>query len=756
MGLRRQEAARRPRSLRVALHLLPLVAMLAFVQVAAARSFAAQSPRLAASVMTAAGEPIARSVGLPIHIDGRAAARFAAAHPRVGEARPRLRIDLGARPEATRSMDSALDLPVSGNASPSAVGVAAVSQPTPVITESFAGIRESACGCEPPDPWVAASPTHVVQSTNGAIRVSDRSGKLVLAEPTWALFAVPPDRTDTDPRILWDGIHGRWVGVVATFTDDFSANGLQLAVSDTADPTGAWNVWTIDFGIYLPDYPGISSSSTRIVLTSNDYQNGATYAGPTFLVMDWTNILDGTDLFVGGISYSSTSFGHFRPAIMLSTASNTPVIYEDGVNPAYFEIAGTAHAVSAVNGVDLVGAFGIAPFTAPPAPVQPGAAAIADAADERPTNAVFRNGAIWFVATADYFDGANHWDRSRWTRVNAAGNGSAPTSAVDRFARLTGQHVFMPGIGLNANGSVFLVATRTNPTSVFPTTVLGGIMAGSGIVSPLADVETSAAAYTGTRWGDYVGVASDPSGNGAVWIGHELVASDGSWRTTVVRAVSDGTAPSAPGPIAQALVAPQTLTDAVSVRTSWGAATDADSGVRGYLVEVSTDGGPFVGHETPGTSLVQQLLIGHSYRYRVSAVDELGLVGPAITGPLYTPTLYQSLSSTTGTWSTQTNVAYSGGSTRYASAAGASGTFTATNARAIAIVTTRALTRGSFKVYVDGVLKTTISAYGSPTIYRRILYQVAFPTAGTHSVKIVISGTAGHPRVDADAFVVLR
>jgi len=57
---------------------------------------------------------------------------------------------------------------------------------------------------------------------------------------------------------------------------------------------------------------------------------------------------------------------------------------------------------------------------------------------------------------------------------------------------------------------------------------------------------------------------------------------------------------------------------------------------------------------------------------------------------------------------------------------------------------------------VDGVLKGTISTYSTTTRYRQNVFQFSWPTAGTHSVKIVVSGTSGHPRVDLDAFVVLK
>jgi hypothetical protein len=200
------------------------------------------------------------------------------------------------------------------------------------------------------------------------------------------------------------------------------------------------------------------------------------------------------------------------------------------------------------------------------------------------------------------------------------------------------------------------------------------------------------------------------------------------------------------------------LGSTVTVRTAWGAATDADSGVRGYLVERSDDSGPFVGLESPSAAISAPLRLAHRVQYRISAIDAVGNVGAPVLGPSYVPTLYQSTSSTTytGSWATSSSTAYSGGSARASSTAGATATFTATSARNVAIVVTRATTRGSFKVYVDNVYRGTVSTYGSPTAYRRIIWQYGWSTAGTHKIKLVISGTKGHPRVDLDAFVVLR
>ena len=742
--------------------------------VVAGPAVAAQSD---AGLDQAARLAIGRSVGSGAAVDPRRVAREAAASPRASVRTNLLRVDLGAR-NATSSPSSTARHLVRETTRASVGAALVVTQPAPVIATKFPGIAEAeACTCEPPDPWIAVSPAYVVQTTNGLVRIYNRSGTTLLSMPTWALFAVPADRSDSDPRILWDQVHGRWVGVLTTYTQGFSASGLRLAVSETADPTAGWIVYPIEYGPGIPDYPGISSSSTRIVLTSDDFLDENTWLGPTWIEMDWSNIVAGTDLYIGGISYRAApgnqppGFAHFRPAIMLSSAANTPVVYENAVDddpnpvvddfhsvPAYFEISGTAHAPAVAGNVDGdLRHLGIDEFTVPQAPVQPGAVSIALAADERPTDAVYRYSSVWFTATGNFNDGTDDWDMARWTRVSTSANNILPAAATDFFASASGVHYLMPGVGINGRGSAIMSVTALDPNSMNPTTLVGGLMADTGL-SPLVEIETSPAAYIGDRWGDFLGIAADPSGAGSVWLAHELSDADGAWRTSVVRIVSDGTPPGAAGPTSQVPVIPSTLGSTVPIRVTWGGAADIDSGIGSYLVERSDDGGSFFGVSIPGTTITQPLLLGHTVRYRITPTDVVGLLGPPTYGSTFRPTLYQSTSSTTvsGTWGTSTSSGFSGGKTRYATKAGTSATFTATAARSIAIVTTKAATRGSFKVYVDGVYRARISTYSTVTRFRQLVYQFNWSTPGTHKIKIVVAGTAGHPRVDLDAFVVLR
>src|SRR5439155_24144330 len=172
------------------------------------------------------------------------------------------------------------------------------------------------------------------------------------------------------------------------------------------------------------------------------------------------------------------------------------------------------HGATRINNRDIKTDLTLADFTLPPPPVQPGSVAISDAADDRPTDAVYRNGSLWFAATADYFDGVNHWAQARYTVVNTAANGTAPTTGADFFGVLSGTHFFMPGVGIDADGLVIVSATKTDATSTYPTTVIGGIIPGI-VLYPYVDVATSSTAYSGTRWGDFVGIAADPSGAGS-------------------------------------------------------------------------------------------------------------------------------------------------------------------------------------------------------------------------------------------------
>jgi len=95
-----------------------------------------------------------------------------------------------------------------------------------------------------------------------------------------------------------------------------------------------------------------------------------------------------------------------------------------------------------------------------------------------------------------------------------------------------------------------------------------------------------------------------------------------------------------------------------------------------------------------------------------------------------------------------------GGTLRRVTARAASASLTFTG-RSVAWVAPTGLTRGSAKVYIDGSYVATISLY-RPAAARQVVFAKRFASARSHTIRIRVSGTWGHPRVDLDAFAYLN
>jgi subtilisin len=199
---------------------------------------------------------------------------------------------------------------------------------------------------------------------------------------------------------------------------------------------------------------------------------------------------------------------------------------------------------------------------------------------------------------------------------------------------------------------------------------------------------------------------------------------------------------------------------ATSVPTlvSWPAGTDPGSGIAAYELETSVDGAAFGATVSTAGSVRTHATtetIGHAYAYRVRAQDGVGNWSNWATGPDATPSIVQDRSSTVSFSASWKRLLYSnasGGSTMYSSKTGAWARTTITG-RGVALVAPLGTSRGSAKVYVDGVYRGTISTRSSVNRSRAIAWSMSFSAVGTHTIELRLSGNG---RVDVDAFVILR
>jgi subtilisin family serine protease len=196
----------------------------------------------------------------------------------------------------------------------------------------------------------------------------------------------------------------------------------------------------------------------------------------------------------------------------------------------------------------------------------------------------------------------------------------------------------------------------------------------------------------------------------------------------------------------------------ISSTLSWQPATGNLTGVK-YVVWRRRDGSAWSTIATQtGRSVRQTLGFGAAYKYATRTRTSSGSLGPVAYGQYVEAGLYQESTSAarySGRWLTATSSTYSGGRTRMSTQNGAYVEFRR-SAMAIAVVGRRGPTSGKARIYVDGVLATTIDLYRSSVRSRTVLFSKSWTTVAPHTVRVVVLGTSGRPRVDIDGFAILR
>jgi hypothetical protein len=168
---------------------------------------------------------------------------------------------------------------------------------------------------EPPDQGMCVGNGYVVEAVNDVLNVFNQSGQSVLPDNTGtnivsgfatdvnhavdlnSFYGYAPaiNRTTlvraqgvTDPSCLYDAATHRFFVVVLTLERfpsgvNTTVNHLDIAVSQTSNPTGSWNIYRIPVtndgtnaggvnpGPYLGDYPHIGADANGFYITTNAY-----------------------------------------------------------------------------------------------------------------------------------------------------------------------------------------------------------------------------------------------------------------------------------------------------------------------------------------------------------------------------------------------------------------------------------------------------------------------------------------------------
>lgn len=188
---------------------------------------------------------------------------------------------------------------------------------TPLVNFQTSPLQAGFC---PPDPDGAVGMNRYVEVDNCDMAVYDKSGHVIMAprQIGW----IWDSNNLGDPVVLYDKFADRWF--VSQL--EFNWTTLDVAVSVTNDPTGAYYVWYYNMG-YLPDYPKYSIWPDGYYCT---YQNFTT--AESVLVLERNRMLQG-DANAGLIMDSIPGFNRYKGNNII--ALSPKALDCDGVMPPY-------------------------------------------------------------------------------------------------------------------------------------------------------------------------------------------------------------------------------------------------------------------------------------------------------------------------------------------------------------------------------------------------------------------------------------
>jgi len=185
----------------------------------------------------------------------------------------------------------------------------------------------------------------------------------------------------------------------------------------------------------------------------------------------------------------------------------------------------------------------------------------------------------------------------------------------------------------------------------------------------------------------------------------------------------------------------------VPYRVSWAQGTCPARST--YSVKLTTGGSTTeVAHGITALTARVNLMSGPAYTIAVNCNG-----GGSSTMTLTVAGYQEGAASYTGAWRSTSLAGAWGGTARWTSAKSASASFHCASCRELAWVTDEDSVHGSARVYVDGVLASTVSTRSTAPLDRVVAYKAEWATNGAHTLKIVNLATSGHPRISIDGFL---
>jgi hypothetical protein len=417
---------------------------------------------------------------------------------------------------------------------------------------NFAGVGNGDYGfapnAAPPDTNGAVGATQYVQWVNESFAVFNKSNGALVKGPVNGntlftnLGGACASTNDGDPIAQYDKINSRWI--LTQFSVSRTPYTQCIAVSQTSDATGAYNLYAYSFGTGFNDYPKFGVWPDGYYATYNIFNNGSSFAGAKVCAYDGARMRAGlsatTQCFSTGTSYGGLLVSDVDGATLPPTGSPNYVLNfgTNSLNFWKFKVDFTTPANSTFTGPTSipVAAFSAACGGGTCIPQSGTRQKLDSLADRLMYRLAYRNRAGVESLLLNHSVTAGRNVGVRWYELRLTGQTPSlfqqGTFSPDTTYRWMGSIAMdkVGNIALGYSASSRSISPSIRFTGRVPTDALGTLQAESLI-------KTGGGSQTGglSRWGDYSAMTVDPVDDCTFWFTSEYLKSTGSfnWSTQI-------------------------------------------------------------------------------------------------------------------------------------------------------------------------------------------------------------------------------
>lgn len=378
----------------------------------------------------------------------------------------------------------------------------------PQMVNGYLVFNGSMDGNRQVDPQIAVGGGYILHGTNSGLVIYDKKGNYVEGVSQKCF------NDGIDPKMFFD-IHNKvFVFDLWWYYDKAKTKPVNISVSETSNPTGAWNTYAVSRTAEV-DGGGIGYSKKWI---------GYSYPGGE----ENTFVLRMADAKAG----RPATIYHFKGSL------GHPVFMQDAIDDLYFFSIEKNNFVIRKLTEDADGKpysvvvsrkpHGLKYIDYPPQSPQKGTEQKVSSGDRNPKNLVFQNGYIWFSQAVNY----NKRSAVQWHQVNATTGDIVQTGLIKSDT----SNYIQTTIAVNKKNDVLIGFQEVSSNSfISPRFTYRKAKDPKGTVRAIVSAGEGRGATDGVAWGDYSGSIIDGDNLKDMWTIQSIANEKGRGETVIIK-----------------------------------------------------------------------------------------------------------------------------------------------------------------------------------------------------------------------------